>query len=84
MKYQPISYFEKLENLYVLMETREMLQKKLNEVEVTDPGYGMIQEDLQKIENEMMEYTNGQHIEQFKQPLNDSLFNPTVMYEMED
>ncbi|MBU9720646.1 MULTISPECIES: hypothetical protein [Bacillaceae] len=81
MKYESLPYFEKLESLYVLLETKQMLQDKLTKIDVTDPGYKVIEEDLKKIEHEMLEYTNGQYMD--SQKVNPTLFNPAVFQQME-
>lgn len=54
-----LSFFEKLENVYVLKETREMLLNKLSITSEDSVLFPVITNDLKKIENELASYTNG-------------------------
>ncbi|WP_088105553.1 hypothetical protein [Halalkalibacter urbisdiaboli] len=71
MDQQPLSYVEKLENLHVLFETRQMLK---NQLENREQAYSEIEEDLIKIEEEIKQYTDvtDQHFP-------DTLFNPAFL-----
>ncbi|MDT8861118.1 hypothetical protein N0O92_12820 [Alkalihalobacillus sp. MEB130] len=82
MDHQPLTYFEKLENVYVLMETRNMLQAKLEQLKETNQSTELVEEDLRKIEEEIEEYTDGAPVEP-NQIMTSSLFNPAVMEELE-
>ncbi|MCL7746054.1 hypothetical protein [Halalkalibacter alkaliphilus] len=83
MEHQPLTYFEKLENLYVLMETKKMLQAKLEQVKQENQPTNLIEEDLRKIEEEIAEYTDGSDMPDPNITITSSLFNPAIMEEME-
>ncbi|WP_078553573.1 hypothetical protein [Bacillus alkalicellulosilyticus] len=78
-----LSYVEKLENLYVLMETKQMLEQKEKELPKDSKQIELVQEDLRKIKQEMELYTNGQTIDFDKNELVlGALFNPSLVEEM--
>jgi hypothetical protein len=78
--HEPLTYFEKLENVYVLMETKQMLEAKLKEMRTNHQPTSNIEEDLRKINEEIIEYTDGLQVspDQF---MVTSLFNPGVFDE---
>ncbi|MDG5787250.1 hypothetical protein QA612_07070 [Evansella sp. AB-P1] len=76
MKEQPFSYIEKLENLYVLLETRNMLLKKKNEIENDTNESEQLEDDLKKIEVEINNYSNGMSVEEIEQSMTSTLFYP--------
>ncbi|MFC0472565.1 hypothetical protein ACFFHM_19280 [Halalkalibacter kiskunsagensis] len=80
MNQQPLTYYEKLENTYVLMETRNMLQIKLEQLKATNESTKLIEEDLQKIEKEIEEYTEGAPVNE-SDLITSSLFNPAIFEE---
>lgn len=75
MEHQPITYFEKLERLYVLTETRKMLKNQLEELRSSNQSSNLIEDDLNKIEQEILYYANGHDIEELDFT-NSSLINP--------
>lgn len=75
MDHQPLTYFEKLERLYVLTETRKMLKGQLEEQQHSNQAKDLIEDDLQKIEQEIKMYANGQDIEELDFTTS-SLINP--------
>ncbi|MDQ0254652.1 hypothetical protein J2S74_002031 [Evansella vedderi] len=79
-----MSYFEKLENLYVLKETRQMLLKKLQETNPNTVLHHVISDDLNKIEQEMTLYTDGQTVEVLDKAMTSSLMNPAIYYELDE
>ena len=82
MDHRPLSYVEKLENLYVLMETKQMLENKVNEL--TDhESVKIMKEDLAKINEEISSYTNGQSYEILELNMTQSLFNPAYLFDNE-
>ncbi|GAE25147.1 hypothetical protein JCM9140_1124 [Halalkalibacter wakoensis JCM 9140] len=83
MDHQPLTYFEKLENVYVLIETRKMLQHKLTQLKEANQSTELVKEDLRKIEEEIEEYTDGAPVET-NQTLTSSLFNPALINQLED
>ncbi|MGP7816555.1 hypothetical protein [Niallia sp. 01092] len=80
MKQKPLTYIEKVENLYILMETRQMLQSKLQELQQNNQSYQLIEEDLRKIDKEILSYTDGQHIQDPEQMITSSIFNPAAYF----
>ncbi|SDZ63272.1 hypothetical protein SAMN05421736_12316 [Evansella caseinilytica] len=78
MEQHPLTYLEKLENLYVLLETRQMLEAKMHGLPDDSEEYRLIQKDLAKIKEEMMDYTDEKSIEQLSAPITSSLFNPAM------
>ncbi|KHF39900.1 hypothetical protein [Halalkalibacter okhensis] len=82
MEHQPLTYFEKLENVYVLMETKRMLQVKLEQVKQGNQPTNVIEEDLRKIDEEIAEYTDGISPEP-NGTITSSLFNPAVTNKLE-
>jgi phosphomevalonate kinase len=80
MSHQPLTYYEKLENVYVLMETQQMLQNKLKQSKESNESTHLIEEDLRKIEEEIKEYTEEAPTNQ-TQLITSSLFNPGLLEE---
>ncbi|MFA9556994.1 hypothetical protein ACERII_06810 [Evansella sp. AB-rgal1] len=71
-----LSYVEKLENLFVLLETRSMLKDTLSSYD--DEG---LKEDLRKIEQEIRSYSTGLSCEELEEKISISLFTPTILEE---
>ncbi|MFN7249786.1 MAG: hypothetical protein ACK4M9_03255 [Anaerobacillus sp.] len=82
MDQQPLTYFEKLERLYVLTETRKMLKNQLSELQVNNQSQAGIEDDLLKIEQEIMYYANGHDIEELDFTTS-SLINPVFYTDFE-
>jgi hypothetical protein len=82
MDQQPLTYFEKLERLYVLTETRKMLKNQLSELQVNNQSQDVIEDDLHKIEQEIIYYANGHDIEELDFT-NSSLINPVFYTDFE-
>ncbi|GAE37001.1 hypothetical protein [Halalkalibacter akibai] len=80
MEHEPLTYFEKLENVYVLTETKNMLQAKLNEQTTPVEERALLEDDLRKINEEIEEYTDGQIVTPGQFTVT-SLFNPAVFDE---
>lgn len=81
MTNQPLTYVEKLENLYVLLETRNMLEHKLNHVYTAEHS-DEIRADIQTINEEIMSYCDdGIPIETIDLNITKSLFNPAVYFD---
>lgn len=80
MEHEPLTYYEKLENVFVLTETKKMLEAKLNELKSNQQTTDIIEEDLRKITEEIEEYTDGVQANP-DQMLMTALFNPAVMEE---
>ncbi|WP_332697515.1 hypothetical protein [Halalkalibacter lacteus] len=78
MNHQPTTYYEKLENVYVLTETRQMLQIKLEQLKGSNESTELVEHDLRKIEEEIQEYTGGVPV---TQTITSSLFNPVIFEE---
>ncbi|OLO26543.1 hypothetical protein BTR23_22900 [Alkalihalophilus pseudofirmus] len=84
MEQQDLTYIEKLQNLHVLMETRQMLQNKLTELKGNSPSFELVEEDLRKIDQEIEALTEKQSLEGMDQSMTHSLFNPAVIEELEE
>jgi hypothetical protein len=82
MDHQPITYFEKLERLYVLTETRKMLKNQLEELKETNQSFDHIEDALTKIQQEIKYYANGHDIEELDF-FNSSLINPVFYTDFE-
>lgn len=82
MDQQPLTYFEKLERLYVLTETRKILKNQLQENEASNQPTNTIDDDLQKIEQEISFYANGHDIEELDFTTS-SLINPVFYTDFE-
>ncbi|MEB1807036.1 MAG: hypothetical protein LPK26_07010 [Bacillaceae bacterium] len=79
-----LTYVEKLQNLHILMETRQMLQNKLTELEPANDTYDIVMDDLRKIEQEIKAYTGDLPIDEIDQSMSHSLFNPAVIEELDE
>ncbi|WP_026672251.1 hypothetical protein [Alkalihalobacterium bogoriense] len=77
MDKQSMSYVEKLEHLYVLMETQKLLEAKRDELISRRADYDTIEQDLVKIKEEMNEYTDGQNADYHS--VTGALFNPALL-----
>ncbi len=75
MEQQPKTYFEKLERLYVLTETRKLLKNQLAELQNNNEHYQQVEDDITKIEQELMYYANGTNIDELDFSTS-SLLNP--------
>ncbi|WP_216829633.1 hypothetical protein [Alkalihalobacterium elongatum] len=84
MEREDLTYVEKLQNLHILMETRQMLQNKLKEIQNSDSMNEVIMDDLRKIEQEIKEYTSNSSLEQVDLSMTHSLFNPAVIEELDE
>ena len=82
MEQQPLTYFEKLEKLYVLTETRKMLKIQLDELTNSNQSTELVLDDLNKIEQEINYYANGHDIEELDFS-NSSLLNPVFYTDFE-
>ena len=73
-QHEPISYMEQLENLHVLIETRQMLETKLAEIQEEEEKQ-LMKEDIRKINQDIASITGNtnQEIEETAM-----LFNPGV------
>lgn len=78
MEQNSLTYFEKLEKLYVLTETRQMLRNKLDELKNSNETFDHMNDDLAKIEQEILTHTNGHPIEELDFS-NISLVNPAII-----
>ncbi|OIJ19229.1 hypothetical protein BKP45_13805 [Anaerobacillus alkalidiazotrophicus] len=78
MEQNSLTYFEKLEKLYILTETRQILRDKVAELSVSNENFDNINVDLTKIEEEIMSYTNGHPLENLDFS-NTSLLNPAII-----
>ncbi|ARK30463.1 hypothetical protein [Halalkalibacter krulwichiae] len=76
-EHEPLTYFEKLENVYILLETKQMLEAKLKESQASIQEKSILEDDLRKIHEEILEYTNGYQIEPEQMSVS-SLFNPGI------
>lgn len=78
MNENSLSYMEKLENVFVLLETKQMLENKLHSIEAGTREYQLIKADIRKMEEDLLEYTGRKemNIEQTTIP---SLFNPALL-----
>ncbi|OIJ12934.1 hypothetical protein BKP35_10240 [Anaerobacillus arseniciselenatis] len=83
MEQPGLTYFEKLEKIYVLTETGQMLREKMTQLQNNNEPYEHIQEDLNKIEQEISAYTNGAAIHDLDFS-NISLVNPALYTTFED
>lgn len=83
MEEHPLTYFEKLEKIYVLTETGQMLQEQLNELQNNNEPYDHVEEDLNKIHEEIHYYTDGEPIENLDFS-NVSLINPALYSSFDD
>lgn len=83
MASEQLTYFEKLEKIYILTETRQMLRKKLVELETNNQPLEPISDDIHKIEQEIILYTDGQPIEDLDFS-NTTLLNPALYTSFED
>ncbi|RXI96725.1 hypothetical protein DS745_23810 [Anaerobacillus alkaliphilus] len=83
MEQQSLTYFEKLERLYVLTETRKMLKSQLEEVNSSNQSPHLIEDDLHKIEQEIKIYANGHDIEELDFTTS-SLINPVFYTDFEE
>ncbi|MDE5414466.1 hypothetical protein [Alkalihalobacterium chitinilyticum] len=84
MERQELTYVEKLQSVHVLMETRQMLQSKLNELEPANETFEVVKDDLRKIEQEIKAYTGDLPIDEIDQSMSHSLFNPAVIEESDE
>ncbi|MCT8138096.1 hypothetical protein H1D32_10225 [Anaerobacillus sp. CMMVII] len=82
MEHQPLTYFEKLERLYVLTETRKMLRNQADELRSSNQAVDLIEDDLNKIEQEIKYYANGHDIEELDFTTS-SLINPVFYTDFE-
>ncbi|ADU30606.1 hypothetical protein [Evansella cellulosilytica] len=71
------SYFEKIEKLYILNETKQMLEHKLASDHLLIEEINIIQEDIKKINKEIEAHTN--HKETADRALNMSLLFPNTI-----
>lgn len=83
MEQPGLTYFEKLEKIYVLTETGQMLREKMTQLQSTNEPFDHIQEDLNKIEQEIHSYTNGEAIHDLDFS-NISLINPALYTSFDD
>ncbi|TES58143.1 hypothetical protein E2L07_00150 [Halalkalibacterium halodurans] len=83
MEHRSLTYVERLMNLHVLMETRQMLQTKLAEMNGDDQSFELVKEDLRKIEEEIKSYADEQSMEVLDQSMPHALFNPAVTEELD-
>ncbi|BAB06806.1 hypothetical protein P4637_05670 [Halalkalibacterium halodurans] len=83
MEHRSLTYVERLMNLHVLMETKQMLQTKLAEMNGDDQSFELVKEDLRKIEEEIKSYADEQSIEALDQSMPHALFNPAVTEELD-
>ncbi len=83
MEQPGLTYFEKLEKIYVLTETGQMLREKMTQLQNNNEPYAHIQDDLNKIEQEISAYTNGAGIHDLDFS-NISLVNPALYTTFED
>ncbi|WP_418200998.1 hypothetical protein [Alkalihalobacterium sp. APHAB7] len=84
MMERELTYVEKLQDLHILMETRQMLQNKITELENDTDAYDVVMEDIRKIEHEIKSYTGDLPLEQIDQSMSHSLFNPAVLEELDE
>ncbi|MFC0560046.1 hypothetical protein [Halalkalibacter alkalisediminis] len=82
MEHEPLTYYEKLENVFVLTETKNMLEARLKELKASQQPTDSVEDDLRKIKEEIEEYTDGVAINP-NQMVVTALFNPDVMEEDE-
>jgi ribosome recycling factor len=82
MDHEPLTYYEKLENVFILMETKNMLEEKLKELKANHQSTVIVEDDLRKIEEEIEEYTDGVAPNPNQMTVT-ALFNPGV-FELEE
>ncbi|WP_227936330.1 hypothetical protein [Alkalihalobacillus deserti] len=80
MDYEPLTYYEKLENVFILTETKNMLEAKLKELKLSNQPTVLVEDDLRKIKEEIEEYTDEVNPAS-NQIVVSSLFNPAVFDE---
>ncbi|MBU8906076.1 hypothetical protein [Desertibacillus haloalkaliphilus] len=83
MANEELSYMERMEKLYVLKETQQLLLQKLGELKENNEPHDSVEDDLRKIEQEIDLYTGGIPAEEAQGLINESLINPATLMEGE-
>ncbi len=71
--------YEKMQRIYILQETYQLLQQKQQELQNNGESSAAIEDDLRKIEEELQEYTNSDLI--LTNSINKDLIFPYGVYD---
>lgn len=81
MEDRPLTYIEKLENVYILLETRNMLEHKLKHVYDIEQ-LREINADLETLNQDILSYAGDElPIDAIEDTMTKSLFNPAVYFD---